>query len=97
MSRGHVAPPPRDVTTQEELPSAPWYVIIAYRYQVGVAETKYIYLVACSEAQLDWYRNHEQLNQWYVIKYHPGKPTLNPRKRYTLKSHYDFFGKNFPV
>jgi hypothetical protein len=79
----------RRVLNQNELPSAPAYLLF-----VG-GNGKLIWLVATTLERGPELIAEARSYGWdYVIKLHPGKPTLNPRKQYYLCSEASKFGRN---
>lgn len=79
----------RRVLNQNELPSAPTYLLF-----VG-GRGKIVTLLATTLERGPELIAEARSYGWdYVIKLHPGKPTLNPRKQYYLRSEASQFGRN---
>lgn len=89
---GQVAYPyPNDsmIWDQKFMPSAEWYGIVTYRNERGFkpeyqGQKQVVTLVPCDVETMAQIKAVKRLNQWFLIKFMRGKPTLNKRKVYVL-------------
>lgn len=77
-------PYPNDavIKSSAEIPSAPYFALLVFRG----GDDNAVQIAALSKNQLSLMLGHRRLNQWFKIVILQVKPTLHPKKHYTLTS-----------